>query len=293
MLLSCSWQKRRKRLTGAEQFLPVGFSLAAALCWGTSDFSGGFASRRSDSFLITPLAHGSGLLLMLVLTFFAHPSLPPISSRIWACAAGASGGLALLIFYRALSKGMGLTAPVAAVLGAAIPAAFTMITHGLPGKLGLAGFLLAGIGIWLISRPDGTGNDRSVFMAILAGIGFAGFFLCISHTGESSPLWSAVFSRLASFLLVGTIAVLRRGKRPLFRSDATLALFAGCLDVTGTALFIRANQTGRLDSAVVVSSLYPVLTVLLAWFFLKEQFTRWKTVGIIAAVAAVPLIALQ
>ena len=90
-------------------------------------------------------------------------------------------------------------------------------------------------------------------MAALAGIGFAGFFLCISRTGESSPLWSAVFSRVASFLLVGAIVLFRREKGPCFAPDATLAIFAGCLDVTGTALFIRANQTGRLDSAVVVS----------------------------------------
>jgi drug/metabolite transporter (DMT)-like permease len=44
---------------------------------------------------------------------------------------------------------------------------------------------------------------------------------------------------------------------------------------------------------VVLSSLYPALTVLLARIFLKEQFTRLKTVGIVAALAAVPLIALQ
>ena len=188
---------------------------------------------------------------------------------------------------------MGLTAPVAAVLGAAIPAAFTMITHGLPGKLAIAGFLLAGLGIWLISRPDGSGNYRGVFMAALAGIGFAGFFICINRTGDSSALWSAVFSRVASLLLVGAIVLFRRRRGPLLRSDAALAIFAGCLDVTGTALFIRANQTGRLDSAVVLSSLYPALTVLLARFFLNEKFTRWKTVGILAARAAVPLIALQ
>jgi drug/metabolite transporter (DMT)-like permease len=188
---------------------------------------------------------------------------------------------------------MGLAAPVAAVLGAAIPAAFTMITNGLPGKLGLAGFLLAGIGIWLISRPDGSGNTSGVFIAALAGIGFAGFFLCISRTGDSSPIWSSVYSRVASLLLVGAIALSRRHQGPLLRGDATVAIFAGCLDVTGTALFIRANQTGRLDSVVVLSSLYPALTVLLAKFFLKERFTYWKTAGILAAMAAVPLIALQ
>jgi drug/metabolite transporter (DMT)-like permease len=280
-------------LASAEQLVPVGFSLAAGLCWGTSDFSGGYASRRSNSFLVTALAHGSGLALMLLLALTAQTGLPSTSSRLWAAAAGMSGGLALLIFYRALAKGMGLAAPVAAVLGAAIPAAFTMITHGLPGGLRLAGFLLAGLGIWLISRPDGSSDQRGILMAALAGIGFAGFFLCISRTGESSPLWSAVFSRLASFLLVGAITVFRREQGSLLAQDATLAIIAGCLDVTGTALFIRANQTGRLDSAVVLSSLYPALTVLLAWLFLKEQFTRWKTLGILAAVAAVPLIALQ
>ena len=277
----------------AEQLVPVAFSLAAGLCWGTSDFSGGYASRRSDSFLVTALAHGSGFVLVLVLALSAHAELPSRTSQLWAAAAGASGGLALVLFYRALSKGMGLTAPVAAVLGAAIPAAFTMITYGPPGKLGLAGFLLAGLGIWLISRPDGSGNSRGVLVAALSGIGFAGFFLCISRTGESSALWSSVFSRVTSLLLVGGIVLFRGRKGPLLASDARIAVFAGCLDVTGTALFIRANQTGRLDSAVVLSSLYPALTVLLARFFLKEQFTRWKMVGIVAAVAAVPLIALQ
>ncbi len=280
-------------MASVEQFVPVAFSLAAALCWGTSDFSGGFASRRSDSFLVTALSHAGGFVLMLALALLLRPDLPSRSSQLWAAAAGALGGVALLLFYRALSQGMGLAAPVAAVLGAAIPAAFTMITHGPPGKLGLAGFLLAGLGIWLISRPDGSGNPGGIFLSVLAGIGFAGFFLCISRTGDSSPLWSAVFSRVASLLLVGTIALSRRRKGPLLRGDATVAIFAGCLDVTGTALFIRASQAGRLDSVVVLSSLYPALTVLLARFFLKEQFTAWKTAGIIAAVAAVPLIALQ
>src|SRR6476660_2884473 len=268
VLLSSSGLKIAKENLGlatAEQLVPVGFSLAAALCWGTSDFSGGYACRRSDSFLVTALSHAGGFVLMLTLALATHPDIPSRSSQLWAAAAGALGGVALLLFYRALSQGMGLAAPVAAVLGAAIPAALTMITHGLPGKLGLAGFLLAGLGIWLISRPDGSGSDRGIFTAVLAGIGFAGFFLCINRTGESSPLWSAAFSRIASFLLVGAIVLIRGKRGSLFRSDASLAIFAGCLDVSGTALFIRANQTGRLDSAVVVSSLYPALTVLLAW----------------------------
>jgi drug/metabolite transporter (DMT)-like permease len=280
-------------LASAQQFVPVGFSLAAVLCWGISDFSGGYAAKRSDAFLVTMLAHGAGFTLMLALALLTHASYPSPSSRCWAVVAGLLGGSALAIFYRALASGdMGLTAPVAAVLGAAIPAAFAMITQGMPGTLSLAGFLLAGLGIWLISRPDGSANHYAgIFMAALAGIGFAGFFICINRTGESSALWSATHSRFASLAIVAVMVLFRRGQGRLQRRDATLALLAGCLDVTGTALFIRADQTGRLDSAVVLSSLYPVVTVLLARMVLHENFTRWKTVGILAALLAVPLIA--
>jgi len=68
----------------------------------------------------------------------------------------------------------------------------------------------------------------------------------------------------------------------------TGSFYAGLL---GTLLFVRASQTGRLDEAVVISSLYPAVTVLLARMFLKEHFTRWRFVGLLAALAAVPMIA--
>jgi drug/metabolite transporter (DMT)-like permease len=42
---------------------------------------------------------------------------------------------------------------------------------------------------------------------------------------------------------------------------------------------------------VVLSSLYPAVTVLLARFILREHFTRWKALGMIAALLAVPMIA--
>jgi len=66
---------------------------------------------------------------------------------------------------------------------------------------------------------------------------------------------------------------------------------AGCFDITGSALFVRAAQMGRLDAAVVLSSLYPAITVVLARIFLHEHFSRSKTIGMLAALAAVPLVA--
>ncbi|MBZ5597583.1 MAG: DMT family transporter [Acidobacteriia bacterium] len=277
------------------QFVPTGFSLIAVVCWGTSDFLGGYASRRSDAFVVTMLAHASGFGLMASLAVANHAPFPSHASEVWALVAGALGGTGLALFYRALSSGrMGLTAPVAAVLGAAIPTVFGMFAEGMPGVLPITGFVLAGLGIWLISRPEGAvGRPEGLGLAVLAGLGFAGFYICIHRTGDSSALWSAAHSRFASLVMVTGIVLARRRAPKLQTSAATLGLIAGCLDSTGTLLFIRADQTGRLDAAVVLTSLYPAITVLLARWFLQEHFTRWKAVGILTALLAVPMIALQ
>lgn len=281
-------------MPASSQLVSTAFSLVAVLCWGISDFTGGYASKRSDAFVITALAHLSGLVLMTSLALSWHAPVPSRSSQAWALAAGALGGTALAIFYETLASGkMGVAAPVAAVLGAAIPAGFGMMVEGLPRGLAIAGFLTAGMGIWLMSRPDGHSESSGIGMALLAGLGFAGFFICINRTGTSSAVWSAAHSRIASLVLVAAIVLFRRKLSPLRLQDALLGLFAGCLDSTGTLLFVRADQTGRLDAAVVLTSLYPAVTVLLARLVLKERFTRWKTVGILAALAAVPMIAFQ
>jgi drug/metabolite transporter (DMT)-like permease len=271
----------------------TGLSLAAVLAWGTSDFLGGYSARTANAFLLTTIAHGSGLLLMVTIAFANHSAFPATSSALWAFAGGLSGGGALAIFYRALSQGrMGLTAPVAAVLGAAIPTLFAMFTEGPPSAVHIIGFMLAGIGIWLISRTENHDGTEGIGLAALAGIGFAGFYLCMRQAGNGSALWIAATSRLASLMLTGIIVLFIRSWR-ITSQSASLGVIAGCLDVTGSALFVRASQTGRLDTAVVLTSLYPAVTVLLARLILKEHFTRWKLIGMFAALLAVPMIAAQ
>jgi len=73
--------------------------------------------------------------------------------------------------------------------------------------------------------------------------------------------------------------------------NIAFGILAGFMDISGSALFIRASQTGRMDVAVVLSSLYPAVTVVMAGIFLHERFSRWKLAGLLAALAAVPLIA--
>ena len=285
----------------SASYLPAAFSLTAVGVWGASDFLGGVGARRANAFLFTSIVHASGMLLTAALALGLGLQFPVGSSILWALAAGSIGGFALALFYRALASGqMGLVAPVAAVLGAAIPTIVDAFSEGFPGTRHLLGFLLAGVGVWLISRTESTPSNktenaetrpRGLGMAILSGCGFAGFYLCIHHAGNASPLWIAVCSRCASLLVTLAIVVVGRQRSSVSRSVLGIAIAAGILDITGTIVFVRASQLGRLDTPVVLSSLYPAVTVILARIFLHEHFSRARTIGMLAALAAVPMIA--
>src|SRR5260370_31883991 len=142
-------------MSAAPQVTTAAYGLAAVLAWGTSDFLGGWATRRANAFLYTTVVNLGGLAMVVTLASATHAPFPSTRSAAWVLAGGISGGAALAIFYRALSSGrMGLTAPVAAVLGAAIPAIFSMFTEGLPGRIPLLGFILAATGLWLMTRTE-------------------------------------------------------------------------------------------------------------------------------------------
>ena len=280
-------------MSAAAQYIPAAYSLTAVGVWGASDFLGGVGARRANAFLFTAIVHVSGMVGVGALALMTHAPFPGNASLVWSLLAGSVGGLALALFYRSLAAGnMGLIAPLAAVLGAAIPTIVTAFAEGVPGYRHVFGFMLAGIGVWLISRTEaGAGRPEGIGMAVLAGIGFAGFYLCIHQAGNASALWVATCSRSASLLVTGAFVLFGRHLRAVPAPVLGIAVVAGILDITGSAVFIRAAQIGRLDDAIVLSSLYPAVTVVLARIFLQEHFSRARTIGMVAALAAVPMIA--
>lgn len=283
-------------VTSLTQLAPSVYSVTAVFIWGTSDFAGGLASRRANAFVLTAFSHFCACLLMLSIVIAQHAPMPNRYAIVWALVAGALGGFALAIFYRALASGqMGLTAPIAALLGAAIPTLVDIAVEGAPSRWSILGFALAIVAIWLITRPepkgqnDETGHPKGVAAAALAGVGFAGFYICI-HQAAGSPAWVALIARIASFAATVVAVAVTRAPLKLDTPAVALGILAGFFDISGSALFIYASQHGRLDEAVVITSLYPAVTVLLARLILKEHFSRWKFIGLLAALASVPLI---
>jgi drug/metabolite transporter (DMT)-like permease len=278
------------------EFAPAAYSVTAVFLWGAADFAGGYASRRANAFVLTAFSHFCAVSLMLAISLGQHLPLPDRATMAWAVAAGAMGGVSLAIFYRALASGqMGLTAPIAALIGAAIPTLVDMALEGTPSRWSIAGFGLAIVAIWLITRPepqgenDETGHPKGVAMAALAGVGFAAFYLCM-HQTKGPAVFIAAIGRIASFVTTAIAVVATRAAIRLDFRSSVLGVLAGFLDITASALFIYASQRGRLDEAVVITSLYPAVTVVLARIILREHFSRWKFIGLLAALASVPLI---
>jgi uncharacterized membrane protein len=106
-------------------------------------------------------------------------------------------------------------------------------------------------------------------------------------------MWIEVHSRVAAFLVTALVALCGQNMGHLDQRSGLWVATAGLLDTTGSVAFVRASQSARLDTVVVLSSLYPVVTVLLALVFLREKLTRWKALGVCATLVALPLIAGQ
>jgi drug/metabolite transporter (DMT)-like permease len=281
-----------KGTTMSRAFATIIFGLAASLCWGSGDFSGGLASRRANASSVVIAAYAIGFVLLVALALLWKESFPSSLDIVWGALAGLAGAIGLISFYSALSIGrMGIAAPVSAVLTASLPVLFSAFTQGLPSVIQLGGFVLALLAIALISRPEGAkGRPEGIGLAVLAGCGFGCFFILISRVNATSTFWPLAVARFTSVLFLLLIVRIRKQQTlPPFKV-APLVLLAGVLDAIGNAFFVLAAHAGRLDVAAVLSSLYPAATVLLAALVLRERVNRIQAIGILLALVAVPLI---
>ncbi len=268
------------------------FGLAASLFWGSGDFSGGLASRRDNASSVVLAAYAVGCVLLVILALIWREAFPSPIDVLWGGLSGVSGAIGLIAFYSALSIGrMGIVAPVSAILTAGIPVLFSAYTQGLPSLLQLGGFVLALLAIGLVSRPERTkGRPEGLGLALLAGCGFGCFFVLISRVSPGATFWPLAVARLTSVVVLLVVISIQRQKILPKKSITLLVILAGVLDALGNAFFVLATHVGRLDVAAILSSLYPVATVLLATFILHERMTRIQTLGILLALLAIPMI---
>jgi drug/metabolite transporter (DMT)-like permease len=282
----------------------IGLGLAASAFWGASDFLGGLATRKAHVVLVVAVAHSLSLGLLLLIAWATHSPPPSAHYALLGICAGAFGGLALILYYQALSLGeMGITTALTGLLTALVPVGFSFVTQGSPKYSQIAGFVLAAAAIALIAyAPAGAPRPLALGLAALAGLGFGVFLVVLQMGSARSLLWQLVCSRVASATLAGAVVLwvqLRGGiNSEVWRKQVHANRFlwvaggAGVLEATGSLLYMAAARHGRLDVAAVLASLYPVVTIVLAAWFLKERTTSSQAVGMALALGAVVLVSL-
>ena len=275
-----------------NDLLPTILGLIAAGTWGAGDFSGGIAAKRANVYGVVIFAHLASMVILLLATFILHDPYPPFRDWLWGGIAGLGGGFGLMLLYKALATGkMAVVAPVSALVAAGIPVIFAWLTDGAPGLLASFGFLLALVSIWFLTAPNlNEFSLKGLHLPVAAGTAFGFFFLCLHQASSSSILYSLIAVRVVSISSFIIYSLITRQPIASVQSSWLPILLSGLFDTIGNASFALASQLGRVDSASVISSLYPGSTVLLAFFILKEHINVRQVLGILLALMAIVLI---
>lgn len=271
--------------------LALTLGLVSSLSWGVADFLGGVASRRAAALTVVALSQGVGLMLALTIIAITQTGPPPAGHLALGVAAGISGVVGLVAFYRGMAVGsISIIAPLSA-LGALVPLGVDLAEGRTPGTLALVGMAVALGGASLAARAPGPASRKGIGLGLIAALGFGGFFALLGEAAADSALWGLTAARLGSVPLA-LLAVLVVGTGVAMAGRTVLMVcLAGILDASANMLFALGTQQGLLSVVAVVGSLYPVVTVALAGAVLGERLSRLQATGGALALGGVVLIA--
>jgi drug/metabolite transporter (DMT)-like permease len=268
-------------------------ALSASLCWGAGDFLGGLGARRMSTLTVLAGSSLAGLIAVIVFVAVRGDAPPPAEAIALAAAAGLAGALGLGALYRGMAVGaMSVVAPISSA-AAVVPVVVGLVVGESPGPLQLVGMAIVLTGVALASREPAVGERRlaaGVPLALLAACGFGLYFVLIDPASDDGAAWAVLVARSASTLAAGAVAVVRRVGLPGAR-DLPLIAIVGLFDVSANVMLTIALTKGFVGLVAVLSSLYPVVTVLLARAILGERIARAQRVGVAVALGGVAAIA--
>ena len=280
-------------------------ALAAAVLYGSADFLGGAAARRARPLAVLAITIPAGAAVTVVAAVVAGaagigggglPGAAGSAGLAWGAAAGAVGTAGLLLFYVGFSVApMSVVAPISALASALLPLGFAVAQGERPGPRAVAGGLICLVAVVLVSlerKSEGrtaAARLRGLGYGLASGTMFGLFFLFFRSAGASGVLWPVAVARLAgtAIALGACLAARVRPVGPVgpgpARSVLLLALASGTADASANICYVLATRTGLFGIAVVITALYPGMTVLLARFALGERIRWLQRIGLVLA----------
>jgi drug/metabolite transporter (DMT)-like permease len=276
--------------------LSLALAFGAGMGWGTADFLGGVSSRRLPVLVVSFVSQSVGALFLLVVVLVGNRMPVGPEALVLGLGAGVVGGAGLLALYRGLAVGrMSVVAPTAALSGV-VPVAWGLMRGERPSTLQIVGVVVAIVGVILAARAPGEdgGTERAtgIGLALIAAVTLGAFVVMLDEAARTDPLWGALMVRVGALALLCIPLAVVRPSFAMRRGDPARVSAIGLLDNASNLSFAFAADTGGLLALTsVLGSLYPVATVLLARSVLHERLARHQTVGVVAALTGVVLIA--
>lgn len=279
----------------------VVFSLIAAASYGVGDFFGALAARKLHPISVSLVGHAASTLAASLALIFI-PSLWSAGGTWSGVIAGACEAVGFLVFYYVLAVGpVAIVAPMVSVIYAIVPVAWAVCAGAQLSPLAAAGVAL-GLGSVValsvapkeLDDPKTRINGWLVLLATIGGTtwGFATVALDMAPTAAGAT--PAVAGALTALGLVAVVYLFarRRIPTPFTKDSVRNSMLSGGLFGFANAFILLALATGALALVGLLTAMYPLATVLLARFVLKEHISRWQWVGIIGAVTAAALMSI-
>ncbi|MCB2134916.1 MAG: DMT family transporter [Rhodobacteraceae bacterium] len=276
------------------------FGLGAALAWGIHDVCIRHVSQRMAILPMMAIILGAGLLAMAPFVVF-HGDWSGLGGQALSLAilAGLVYAAAGFSLYRAFSIGpVRLVAPIVgsfpvlSVLWAAL--------QGQPPTPGQAIAILAIVGgvgaIAALSDETAEKADKrgaAIGWALIAATGFAGTF-AIGQAAERAGggLPSLAITRAVALAAVLIAIAVIRPALPGRRGPWALPVAMGLLDALALGLVLTSGSLPRPEYAVVTSSVFGMVTILLAWAFLREPMRPMQWAGAIIVFSGIGYLAI-
>jgi drug/metabolite transporter (DMT)-like permease len=268
-------------------------ALGASLSWGLADFFGPLQGRVLGALRALVYVQLGGLVGIAIIVAVRGKG-PQDATALLAIPAAISGTLALFAYYRGIAVGaISIVAPIAGI-SAVVPVVVGIASGESPSTWQLAGMACALVGVFFAAREPGSGGEArlaaGVGLALLAAIGFGGYFPFMHAAGNADFWWASLIFRMASMSVILVAVALDRP--PLGVPARLLPWLAliGFGDMFGNLLYAAASTSGLVSVTSVLASLYPIVTVVLARLLLSERVARSQEAGIALTLVGVALI---
>ena len=267
-------------------------ALISSFLWGSADFDAGRLSKKHKPLVVLGVTQIFGLLAGLILVMITGAWRGSEGFLVPGICAGISGYIGLILLYIGLSTGrMGVVSPISS-LSVLLPLSIALAGGESVSTLGKWGIALAVVGGFCASGPELSHGvtAKPVFLGIGAAIGFGAALSFMAKGSQSSALMTMTTMRAAT-LVITLIYLLRLGNLDgLSRNDTPRLIAIGVADFAANLLLGVATTKGLVSLAMVLGSLYPIVTALLAFKYLHERLHKVQYFGILCAVAGVAII---